>query len=258
MCDAGRLNYKWIGRADRLKEVLGPGGRKMEWGEAIPELSARLRSAAAGSVAFVVSARQTLEEMYLLRVLARKAGALTDSIPRLGEADKLLVHADKNPNSNGARVMGLCGAEMGQNLGRIAEGIAGGTIRMLWVFGEDVTKHGIGPELLAKLEVLVVSDILPNETTRRAHYLLPGCAHAEKRGTFINARGRVQRFWKAVEPPGQARPEIEWLGEVAHNVAGESSFSSVEALFNHLTREAPVLGGIRWDQLGDTGIEIKL
>lgn len=258
MCDAGRLNYKWIGREDRLKEVKGPGGRMLEWETVIPELSARLRSAPAGSVAFVVSARQTLEEMYLLRVLARKLGALTDAAPRWGEADTLLVHADKNPNSNGARVMGLCEAELGRNLGRMAEGIAAGTIKMLWVIGEDVTKHGMGAELLAKLETLVVSDILPNETTRRAHYVLPGCAHAEKRGTFINAHGRVQRFWKAVEPPGQARPETEWLGELAHNVAGESSFASVEGLFNHLTREVPALGGIRWEQLGDTGIEVNL
>jgi predicted molibdopterin-dependent oxidoreductase YjgC len=154
--------------------------------------------------------------------------------------------------------MGLCGSEMGANLQRMAESIAAGTIRTLIVIGEDVTRCGIGPELLAKLETLVVSDILPNETTRRAHYVLPGCAHAEKRGSFISAKGRWQRFWKAVEPPGQARPEMEWLGELAHNVAGENSFASVEALFNHLSREVPALGGVRWEQLGDSGVDVKL
>ncbi|MCX8154914.1 MAG: molybdopterin-dependent oxidoreductase [Verrucomicrobiae bacterium] len=258
MCDAGRLNYKWIGRADRLKEVLGPGGQKSDWAQVMPEISARLRAAPAGSVAMVVSARQTVEEMYLLRVLAGKLGAVTDAVPRVGEADHLLVHADKNPNSNGARVMGLCGAEMGASLPRIAAGIAAGTIRTLLVVGEDVTKHGIEAELLSRLETLVVSDILPNKTTRHAHYLLPGCAHAEKRGSFINATGRWQRFWKAVEPPGQARPEIEWLGELAHNVAGENSFGSVEALFNHLSREVPGLGGVRWEQLGDSGVDVSM
>ena len=68
-----------------------------------------------------------------------------------------------------------------------------------------MTKHGIGAELLGKLETLIVSDILPNATTKLAHYLLPGCAHAEKRGTFTNAKGRVQKFMKAVEAPGDAR-----------------------------------------------------
>ena len=33
------------------------------------------------------------------------------------------------------------------------------------MFGEDVTKHGIGPDLLGQLETLIVSDILPNATT---------------------------------------------------------------------------------------------
>ncbi len=60
----------------------------------------------------------------------------------------------------------------------------------------------------------IVSDILPNETTRLAHYLLPGCAHAEKRGTFTNTKGRVQKFMKAVEPRGEARPEWEFLHEL--------------------------------------------
>jgi len=258
MCDAGRLNYKWIGRSDRIKEVLGPGGQVAEWSKVIPEISVRLRAAAPGSVAMVVSARQTVEEMYLLRVLARKLEALTDSIVRMGEADSILVHADKNPNSQGARVMGLCADTMGSNLPRIREGIIEGRIRTLIVVGEDVTRHGFGADVLAKLETLIVSDILPNETTRRAHYLLPGCAHAEKRGSFINAKGRWQRFWKAVEPPGEARPEVEWLGELAHNVAGENSFATIEALFNHLSREVPGLGGLRWEELGDTGVDVKV
>ncbi len=77
---------------------------------------------------------------------------------------------------------------MGGNLPKIADGIRSGKIKTLIVFGEDVTKHGIGADLLGKLETLIVSDILPNATTKLAHYLLPGCAHAEKRGTFTNAK----------------------------------------------------------------------
>src|SRR2546426_2809204 len=57
------------------------------------------------------------------------------------------------------------------------------------------------------LETLIVSDILPSQTTELAHYLLPGCAHAEKRGTFTNIKGRVQKLMKAVEPRGDARPD---------------------------------------------------
>ena len=54
-----------------------------------------------------------------------------------------------------------------------------------------MTRQGIDAELLARLETLIVSDILPNATTSLAHYLLPGCAHAEKRGTFTNSKGEI-------------------------------------------------------------------
>src|SRR5688500_5840680 len=47
MCDYGRLNYKWVAREDRLREVMiGKGGTN--WGTAISQVSARLNEAAQG------------------------------------------------------------------------------------------------------------------------------------------------------------------------------------------------------------------
>src|SRR5205814_6548155 len=54
-----------------------------------------------------------------------------------------------------------------------------------------------------------------------------GCAHAEKRGTFTNVKGRVQRFMKAVEPRGEARPEWEFLHELVYNVTGRNGFLKI-------------------------------
>jgi NADH-quinone oxidoreductase subunit G len=79
----------------------------------------------------------------LISKLKAKLGAISDSVERTGDADKLLVSADKNPNTNGARLTGICFSEMGINLPKIADGIAKGAIKTLIVFGEDVTKHGI-------------------------------------------------------------------------------------------------------------------
>jgi NADH-quinone oxidoreductase subunit G len=259
MCDSGRLNYKWVAREDRLKDVL-VRGTKSGWVTALKEISAKLAAAPQGSVAIVASARQTTEELYLLKKLATKLGAVTDSVPRQGQADKLLVSADRNPNMNGAIFTGIvdCHAEMGRNLAKIADGIRSGSIRTLIVFGEDVTKHGLGTDLLAKLETLIVSDILPNATTAAATYLLPGCAHAEKRGTFVNVKGRVQKFMKAVEPKGDARAEWEFLHELVYNVTGQNGFSSIEGLFNQLAQEVPALAGLEWAKVGDTGVTVQI
>ena len=258
MCDHGRLNYKWIGRKDRLEAIRTPKSESESWSAVAAEISKRLRDAAQGSVAIVASARQTNEELYLLAKLAKKLGALTDSVPRADQGDKLLLNADRNPNSNGARLVGIAAEPIGSKLPKIAEGIRSGRVKTLIVFGEDVTRHGIGADLLGKLETLIVSDILPGETTRLAHYLLPGCAHAEKRGTFTNTKGRVQKFMKAVEPPGDARPEWEFLRELVFQVAGLDGFVSIEGLFNQMAGEVPAFNGLTWAALGDTGVTVPL
>ena len=277
MCDAGRLNYKWIQRKDRLKDVL-VRGQKTTWTEALNEISDKLKKASPGSVAIIASARQTNEELWLISKLKAKLGAISDAIPRVGEGDKLLVSGDKNPNTNGARLTGICFTEMGINLAKIADGISQGKIKTLLVFGENIARrgvsnvqlreretisevvddHGLTPELLGKLDTLIVSDILPNETTKLAHYVLPGCAHAEKRGTFTNTKGRVQKFMKAVEAPGDARPEWEFLHDVVHHVTGQNGFVTIEGLFNEMARDVSAFHGLTWAALGDTGLTVQI
>ena len=277
MCDAGRLNYKWIGREDRLKEVLSvgqasclsPSGEKLEtgkmpvlrkttWSATLSEIADKLKKSQQGSVAIVASARQMNEELWLISKLKTKLGAISDSISRMGEGDKLLVSADKNPNANGAQLTGVAANPMGANLPKIAEGIRTDKIKTLIVFGEDVTRHGIGADLLGKLETLIVSDILPNSTTQLAHYLLPGCAHAEKRGTFTNTKGCVQKFMKAVEPPGEARPEWEFLHDLVYNITGQDGFLTIEGLFNEMAKDVPAFNELTWAKLGDTGVTVKI
>ena len=262
MCDRGRLNYKWIGREDRLAEVKRPvekgKSEKSAWNVTLNEISRKLKAAPSGSVAIIASARQTNEELWLLSKLKSKLGAMSDSIPRTGEGDKILVNADRNPNTNGARLTGICFTEMGSNLPQITSGISSGKIKTLIVFGEDVTRHGIGADLLGKLDTLIVSDILPNATTRLAHYLLPGCAHAEKRGSFTNAKGRVQKFMKAVEPPGDARAEWEFLHDLVFNVTGQNGFLTIEGLFNEMAKDLPAFNGLTWAGLGDGGATVQI
>ncbi len=258
MCDSGRLNYKWINRSDRLTNVEGSKVRMTDphsvWPQTIAEITRLLGKSRAGSVAIIASARQTNEELFLLKKLATKLGAITDSVPRSGESDKLLLNADRNPNSTGAKLIGISADPMGSNLQKIAAGIASDTIKTLIVFGEDVTKIGIGENLLVKLDLLIVSDILPNKTTAMAHFLLPGCAHAEKRGSFVNVKGRVQRFMQNIQPKGNARPEWEILHELVLGVTGQNGFVSIEGLFNQMAGEVPAFKGMTWAGLGDLGM----
>ncbi|MCS7091541.1 MAG: molybdopterin-dependent oxidoreductase [Verrucomicrobiota bacterium] len=252
MCDYGRLNYKWIHRPDRLQKV-EIRGRVSSWELASDQILQQLRVASPGSVGLVASARLSNEELWLLSRLKARLHALSDAVPREGEGDALLLHADRNPNTQGARLTGVCYTEMGSQLPLIWERIRTGQIRILLVFGEDVIRQGCDPASLDQLEMLVVCDVLPNATTAKAHFLLPGCAPAEKSGTFTNVHGRVQRFHAAIPPPGEARPEWQFLAEWVTRLTGESLPGHLPGLFNRMASEVRAFQGLTWSELGDLG-----
>jgi NADH-quinone oxidoreductase subunit G len=183
------LNYKWINRETGLKDVHARGRNAGEpWDGAQRNLRTSSRKLRPGSVAIVASARQTNEELYLLANWPGKLGAITDSVRAWGKATSCCSARIESEQQRRAAYR-HCFSEMGIELPKIADGIAKGAIKTLIVFGEDVTKHGIGADLLDKLETLVVSDILPNATTARRITFCPGCAHARSAARSRMAKG---------------------------------------------------------------------
>ena len=265
MCDYGRLQYKFINDPNRItspsvrSSVLGERF-PLTWVEATRQVADKLK-AAKGKIAAIGSARATTEELFLFQKLAREVlGAdLVDCIPHTGEADKFLLNADRNPNTNGAKLVGLTGnGGMGARIPLIVEAIKDGKITALLVLGENVAKHGIGEEWLAKLELLVVIDTLPNKLTELAHFVLPGATFAEKRGTFVNAKGRLQRLNAAIPSPGIARPEWQTLAALLNELGADGSYLTIEDVFADMTRQIPALAGLNLSRIGDGGVELKM
>ncbi|MEV4002777.1 molybdopterin-dependent oxidoreductase [Actinomadura sp. NPDC049753] len=89
-----------------------------------------------------------------------------------------------------------------------------GSIRFLWVSG---TNPAVSMPELARIRTilaqerlfLVVQDIFPTETTELADVVLPAATWGEKTGAFTNADRTVHLSEKAVEPPGEARPDLD-------------------------------------------------
>jgi NADH-quinone oxidoreductase subunit G len=263
MCDHGRLHYKFINDAQR---ITSPSTRSaamgerfnLSWTEATRQVAERLKSVK--PIAAIGSARATTEELFLFNKLVREVlGAeLADCVPHTGEDDKFLLNADRNPNTGGARLVGLIGSEVGTQIPAIAEAIKAGTVKGLVVLGENVAKHGIGEELLAKLELLIVIDTLPSKTTELAHFVLPGATFAEKRGTFINAKNRLQRLNAAIPSPGIARPEWQTLVALLNELSADGSYLTIEDVFADMARTLPPLAGLNLSKIGDLGIELKM
>jgi NADH-quinone oxidoreductase subunit G len=63
---------------------------------------------------------------------------------------------------------------------------------------------------------------------------------------------------KAVEPPGDARAEWDFLHDLVFNVTGQAGFLTIEGLFNEMAKDVPAFNGLTWAALGDAGVTVKI
>ena len=254
--DSHRLNFKFVSSPARLTspEVRPQlGGEKPSWQQAL-NLAAEALKRNAGRVAIIASGRATNEELFLVKRLATILGAKVDILPRTGEADGMLIAADRNPNTTGAKLLGVATGQLAQ----IVAGVKDGSISALIALGEDATKAGLIEEDLAKLDAIVATDILPNKTTPHADILLPAAAWCEKRGSMINLKSRLQRLNRAVVAPGSARDDWEILRDLILAINGSNGLHSIEDVFKAMAHETPALAGLTLSRIGDLGVDITL
>jgi nitrate reductase NapA len=55
---------------------------------------------------------------------------------------------------------------------------------------------------------LIVSDVYPTQTVRMADLVLPSAMWVEKNGMVGNSERRTQQWFRMVDPPGEARPDL--------------------------------------------------
>jgi anaerobic selenocysteine-containing dehydrogenase len=98
-----------------------------------------------------------------------------------------------------------------------------GSIRFMWVQATNpavsLPELGRIREILAQERLfLVVQDIFLSETAQLADVVLPAATWGEKTGTFTNVDRTVHLSEKAVEPPGDAKPDFDIFVDFAHRM----------------------------------------
>jgi NADH-quinone oxidoreductase subunit G len=251
--DSHRLNFKYLVREDRLKHPTVKGA-PADWKQAIALAAEQLKKNA-GAVAMIASARMTNEELFLAKRLADGLAIKNvDVLPRTGEPDGILIQADRNPNTAGANLLGI--GNNGGGLAAIVEGVRSGAIKALIVLGEDATKAGLSEHDLRKLNALVVTDILPNKTTALASVVLPAAGWAEKRGSMVNCKGRLQRLNRAVDAPPGARDDWEILRDLILELNGSNGLYMIEDVFKQMALEVTEFAGLNLSKIGDLGVQV--
>jgi formate dehydrogenase alpha subunit len=156
-------------------------------------------------------------------------------------------------------------AQTGKVVTEMVEAFLTGEIRAMYVVGENPLLSE--PDLhhaqkaFAQLDFLVVQDLFMHETAENADVFLPAAAFAEKEGTFTNSERRVQRVRKAIDPPGDARPDWWITAELAkrvgqrlgRDVSTQFSWRAATEIFDELARLTPFLAGLSHARLDREG-----
>ena len=126
-------------------------------------------------------------------------------------------------------------------------------IKGMYVMGENPVmsdpdqNHTI--EGMCKLDALIVQDIFMTETAWYADIILPASAQAEKNGTFTNTNRQVQMGRKVIEPPGEAKEDLEIIIDLAKALGLDWKYKHVSEVFNEMAEIMPSLKNITWDRV---------
>jgi NADH-quinone oxidoreductase subunit G len=130
-------------------------------------------------------------------------------------------------------------AKPGRNLREIFEGIESGAIQALLVFGSNPVKTFQLPrELLGRLNLLVVAELFPTETTEFADVVLPAATFAEKAGTVTNTCGQAQAIKKTMRKAG-TRSDFEIIVALARGLGHAWPYRSSEDVLREIITHVP-------------------
>ncbi|MGD9951202.1 MAG: formate dehydrogenase subunit alpha [Burkholderiales bacterium] len=128
-----------------------------------------------------------------------------------------------------------------------------GRIRGMYIMGENPAMSD--PDLaharaaMAKLEHLVVQDIFLTETAYLADVVLPATAWPEKDGTVTNTDRMVQLGRKALEAPGEAKPDLWIIREMARGLGLDWVYGGPQDVWDEMRGCMDSIRGITWERL---------
>jgi len=104
-----------------------------------------------------------------------------------------------------------------------------GDLKLLWVMctnpGQSIPNLNLYRAGMEKTFLVVSEAYHPTRTSELADVVLPAALWMEKEGIYGNGERRTQHIAKAVEPPGEAKPDVWALIEIAKRLGYSELFS---------------------------------
>lgn len=149
-------------------------------------------------------------------------------------------------------------SKVGLTIMEMMHGLEDGSIKGMMILGENPV--GSDPDVrhvkhaLQEAEFLAVIDIFLTDTAKLADVVFPGAAFAEKDGTFSNTERNVLRIRKAIDPPGDARPDWQVICDISTRFGLPMNYESPEKIFDEIAQVTPSYAGLSYERLESGGI----
>jgi formate dehydrogenase major subunit len=135
----------------------------------------------------------------------------------------------------------------------------GSPVRGMYIMGENpvISDPDVAhaEHWFRELEFLAVHDLFLTETARYADVVFPGASFAEKDGTYVNTERRIQLALKAMEPPGEARPDLDIVIDLSERIGLRTPFRSASEVMTEIARVTPSWRGVSYERLAGAGLQ---
>ena len=265
LCDPGRYGGEFVDAEDRLTKAMvksGDGVIETEWETGLKVMSVGLKKAVSGAgkakTAVILAPKLATGATYILKKFIGAMGLVNidyrhPSVQE-GELDHLLQMKDRNPNTFAAKAVGLIPGEGGKDFDEIIEAIKTGKIEnLLAICCDPAELLGDAKDVLKKLKFFGLIHWTKVSALKYTHSALPIATFAETGGTYINFRGRVQRFSKAFEPLGDARPPWQTILLLGREMGYKFKAFSDTELFEEFANSVVAYKGLTWEKIGHQG-----
>jgi NADH-quinone oxidoreductase subunit G len=175
--------------------------------------------------------------------LARACASLLTASGHAGQPGSGLVPVWPKANTQGAWDLGIRPAAEG--LAQVLQGASAALVMAADPAGDD-------PEVAAALDragFVVVQELFLTETARKADVVLPAQAFTEREGSFTSGERRVQRFYPAVPPRPEARPDWQILAEIGVRLGVEMERASAAAVMQAIAQALPDYAEVTYQRL---------
>ncbi|MDX1994245.1 MAG: NADH-quinone oxidoreductase subunit NuoG [bacterium] len=176
------------------------------------------------------------------RALMQAAANFLIESGHVGKANNGLLSAFPGPNGMGQFYMGFTP----ENTRAIIENPP----KVLIVAQADILKDDpTAAAWLSQVETIIAFSLFPDDTAAKAAFMLPIQSFAERDGTYTNGERRVQRFYTAQGPMGEALPAWQVLSRITEKLGHGRAKLSAASVMQEITQNVPAFAGCTYKEL---------